>query len=35
MCHLFRGYGVLVEKLEIWNHWEEVDIDERIILKQI
>jgi len=26
---------VVVEKLEVWSHWEEVDIDERIILKQI
>jgi hypothetical protein len=35
MCHLWRVYGVLVEKLEMLNHWEEVDVDERIILKQI
>jgi hypothetical protein len=26
---------VSVEKLEIWNYWEEVDVDERIILKHI
>jgi hypothetical protein len=25
---------VMVEKLEVWNRWEEVDIDEMIILKQ-
>jgi hypothetical protein len=35
MCHLCWGYGVSVEKLEIWNYWEEVDVDERIILKHI
>jgi hypothetical protein len=35
MCRLCKGYGVVVEKLEVWSHWEEVDIDERIILKQI
>jgi len=35
MCRLCKRYGVLVEKLEIWNHWQEADIDGRIILKQI
>jgi hypothetical protein len=29
-----QGHGVMVEKLEVWNRWEEVDIDEMIILKQ-
>ena len=30
-----QGCGVLVENLEVWDQWEEVDVDERIILKQM
>ena len=32
---LMQGCGVLVENLEVWDQWEEVDVDERIILKQM